>query len=161
MLSLDKLVGNGFVCMKVWKVTLIDRNPLGTQVFWVYGWIITNKFDFIGIIPLHVALLHTSHQLPPIRAQDTASVYLWTEWILCHCVIDDHRNHTLFTFPFYRKNKMQFWSSKIEKVRFIKFDISPIKIVAFWKKLFEMPCQFSFIFQYIVNSKPTIFIFPL
>ena len=56
---------------------------------------------------------------------------------------------------------MQFWFSKIEKVGFIKFDISPIKIVAFWKKkLFEMPCQFSFIFQYIVNSKPTIFNFP-
>ena len=48
-----------------------------------------------------------------------------------------------------------------KKVRFIKIDISPIKIVVFWKKLFEMPCQFSFIFQYIVNSKPTIFNFPL
>ena len=42
MLSLGKLVGNGFVCMKVWKVTLIDRNTLGTQVFWAL-WMNYNK----------------------------------------------------------------------------------------------------------------------
>ena len=70
---------------------------------------------------------------------------------------------TLFTFPFYRKNWWKKCNSdffqRLKKVRFIKFDISPIKIVEFWKKLFEMPCQFSFIFQYNVNMKPTVFPF--
>ena len=58
---------------------------------------------------------------------------------------------------------MQFLFSKIEKkVGFIKFDISPIKIVAFWKKKF-LKCHVNFHLFFnilsILNQLFSIFLF--
>ena len=102
------------------------------------------------------------HQWEMRKASQRCLVFIFELNEFCVTVWLMTTETTLYLhFHFTARIKCNSGPQKLKKVRFIKFDISPIKIVAFWKKLFEMPCQFSFIFQYIVNSKPTIFNFPL
>ena len=74
--------------MKVWKVTLIDSYTRGTLELPDFGWIITNKFDFIAYIP-HIQNQNNIREMGekerhPIKFFDLATrCYVWIESKLC------------------------------------------------------------------------------
>ena len=118
-----------------WQIYTGDHE-LGSS----YGWIITNKFDFIGInSSVYSPYTHSIYaksvwrdiqmRVSPIRVQYSelsGSVYLWIEWIWCHFQMMDRLNMTT--------NQQTVFAFYLEKIKCCLFLFSK-EIYFYWSSL--------------------------